>query len=100
MGYGANRLKMRREARAKLNKLFSNADHTNFIHYSCESFYDDPTGASRRITSIAILHLGSDQVRSFSIHQVAERQQGEISMDEIEKHYDTLEKQMLAEYYL
>jgi len=37
------------------------------IHYSCESFYDRPNGASPRITSIAVRKLDSGQTLSFSI---------------------------------
>jgi hypothetical protein len=41
--------------------------------------------------------LDSAQTRSFSIHQFAERRQ--VSSDEIEAHYDTLEREMLAAFY-
>ena len=42
------------------------------IHYSCQSLNDDNDGLSPRITSIAILHLSTDQTVSFSIHAIAE----------------------------
>ncbi len=59
-------------AHAKLDSVFADAANTWVIHYSCESFYDRPNGASPRITSIAVRRLDSGQTLSFSIHQVAE----------------------------
>jgi hypothetical protein len=75
---------------AKLDSAFADAANVWVIHYSCESFYDRPNGASPRITSIAIRKLDSAQTRSFSIHQVAEEQR--VSFDQIEAHYDALER--------
>jgi hypothetical protein len=82
---------------AKLDSIFSDAPNVWVIHCSCESFYDRPNGASPRITSIAVRKLDSGQTLSFSIHQVAE-QQG-VSFDQIETHYDALERQMLDAFY-
>ena len=67
------------------------------VHYSCESFYERPNGASPRITSLAVRSLESAQTRSFSIHQVAERLG--VPFDEIEARYDELERAMLDAYY-
>lgn len=67
------------------------------IHYSCESFYDRPNGASPRITSIAVRKLDSGQTFSFSIHQVAEEKR--VPFDQIEARYDDLERQMLDAFY-
>jgi hypothetical protein len=78
-------------ARAKLDSVFADAANTWVIHYSCESFYDRPNGASPRITSIAVRRLDSGQTLSFSIHQVAEERG--IPFDQIEAHYDDLERQ-------
>ena len=78
---------------AKLDSIFADASNAWVIHYSCESFYDRPNGASPRITSIAVRKLDSGQTLSFSIHQVAE-QQG-VAFDQIGAHYDLLERQML-----
>ncbi len=82
-----------KKARAKLASVFADASNTWVIHYSCESFYDRPNGASPRITSIAVRRLDSGQTLSFSIHQVAE-QRG-VAFDQIEAYYDDLERQML-----
>ena len=86
-----------KKARAKLASVFADASNTWVIHYSCESFYDRPNGASPRITSIAVRRLDSGQTLSFSIHQVAE-QRG-VAFDQIEAHYDDLERQMLDAFY-
>jgi hypothetical protein len=67
------------------------------IHYSCESFYDRAAGRSPRITSLAVRNFSRRQTTSFSIHQVAERH-GVAPVD-IPSKYDTLERQMLGEFY-
>jgi hypothetical protein len=82
---------------AKINGLFADAANVWVIHYSCESFYDRPNGASPRITSIAVRKLDTAQTLSFSIHQVAERQR--VPFNEIEEHYDTLERRMLHAFF-
>ncbi len=77
--------------------MFADAPNTWVIHYSCESFYNRPNGASPRITSIAVRRLDSGQTLSFSIHQVAEERG--VPFAEIEAHYDALERQMLGAFY-
>lgn len=89
--------KRQKEARQRLDNLFSDRSNVWVIHYSCESFYDRPNGASPRITSLAVRSLDSAQTHSFSIHQVAERLK--VPFAEIEKRYDELERQMLDAYY-
>ncbi|WKE48875.1 hypothetical protein [Gluconobacter oxydans] len=89
--------KRQKEARQRLDSLFSDRSNVWVIHYSCESFYDRPNGASPRITSLAVRSLDSAQTHSFSIHQVAERLQ--VPFAEIEARYDELERQMLDAYY-
>lgn len=84
--------------RAKLESVFADSANTWVIHYSCESFYDRPNGASPRITSIAVRQLDSGQTLSFSIHQVAEERG--TAFNQIEVHYDDLERQMLDAFYL
>ena len=80
-----------------LDRLFADAANVWVIHYSCESFYDRPEGRSPRITSIALRKLDSAQTVSFSIHQTAERKR--IPFDQIEEHYDNLEKEMLTAFF-
>lgn len=84
---------LERVAWAVLDDLASDAENVSVIHYSGESFYDRPDGASPRITSIAVRKLDTGQTLSFSIHQVAER--AGIAFAQIERSYDKLERMML-----
>jgi hypothetical protein len=86
-----------KNARAKLDSLFTDSANTWVIHYSCESFYDRTDGTSPRITSIAVRRLDSGQTLSFSIHQVAEERG--VSLGDVEAQYDLLERQMLEAFY-
>jgi hypothetical protein len=86
-----------RAALTALDRLFADAANVWIIHYSCESFYDPPEGRSPRVTSVAVRKLDSGQTVSFSIHQVAERRQ--IRFDQIEQHYDDLEREMLTAFF-
>ena len=97
MGQATRRIQRHKKARMKLAELVNNPEHVIVIHYSCGSFYDRPDGSSPRITSIAVRNLESAQTTSFSIHQVAEI--NGYSLDEVEQHYDQLEKQMLDQFY-
>lgn len=92
-----NRMKKRRKAKEVLLEVINKASHNLVIHYSCESFYDIQDGRSPRITSIAIRYLETAQTKSFSIHKIAEKRH--IKFQDIEMHYDELEKQMLDEFY-
>lgn len=67
------------------------------IHYSCQNLNDNNEGYSPRITSIAVLHVGSSTMHSFSIHLIAEIKK--ISRDDIDGHYDELEAVMLEDFY-
>lgn len=49
------------------------------------------------MTSVAVRKLDSGQTVSFSIHQVAERRQ--IRFDQIEQHYDDLERETLTAFF-
>jgi hypothetical protein len=89
--------KRQKDAFNLIHALANDAENVSVIHYSCESFYDRPNGASPRITSIAVRKLDTGQTLSFSIHQVAEREG--ITFDQIEAIYDKLEKQMLTAFY-
>lgn len=94
-----NQFARHRNARAKLKKLFDDADKVSVIHYSCESFYDLPDGRSPRITSIAIRNLATGQTDSFSIHQMAELRRIPMTQADIEPYYNELEKEMLEAFY-
>ena len=89
--------KRQKQARSQIESLAKDAENVSIIHYSCESFYDRPNGASPRITSIAVRKLDTGQTLSFSIHQIAERKA--IPFDKIEARYDELERRMLDAFY-
>ncbi len=97
MSKAASRIKRRKIAKETLKKIFENQTNFLIIHYSCESFYDTPQGRTPRITSIAIRYFDTAQTKSFSIHKVAEFKN--VAFDQIENHYDQLEKVMLDEYF-
>ena len=67
------------------------------IHYSCQSLGDGNEGLSPRITSIAVLHLDSSSMHSFSIHLIAEVQS--VDRESIDQSYDDLEREMLVKFY-
>lgn len=98
MGKELNRMRSRKEARGRLDRINERRDMTLVIHYSCESFYDIKDGRTPRVTSIAVRNFASGQTASFSIHKSAE-QRG-IDVGKIEAHYDALEKDMLDEYFV
>lgn len=90
------RIANRKENRKALEKAFANAEQSYLIHYSCESFYENDSGQSRRVTSIAVRNLASAQTHSWSIHKSAELQH---KLDDINDHLDELEHHMLADYF-
>lgn len=93
----AERHRRRQAARKVIADVAANARSTAIIHYSCESFYDRTDGSSPRITSLAVRNLESGQTASFSIHQIAEREQ--VPREKIEEQYNRLERQMLEDFY-
>jgi hypothetical protein len=97
MGAASERHRRRLEAKKDLADLLAHANSTVIVHYSCESFYDRTDGSSPRITSIAVRNLSTGQTVSFSIHQIAEREQ--VPRDQIEAQYNTLERTMLDDFY-
>ena len=88
--------KTHKSAQQKLDKLFADGEDVLFIHYSCESFYDNPNRSSHRITSIAVHSLKHGQTKSFSIHQEAELMN--IPTDQIIGDYEKVEKRMLNKF--
>lgn len=86
-----------KNARKTFAEISKNPQNYLIIHYSCESFYDITDGHTPRITSIAVYDFASGQTDSFSMHKVAEK--SHISLDDIESHYDELERTMLKEFF-
>lgn len=84
-------------AKGELNNLWNRPENVCVIHYSCESFYDRPDGTSPRITSIAVRNLKTAQTQSFSIHKFGELKS--ISANNLDGHYDELEKDMLEYFF-
>ncbi len=97
MGEELHRLAKRRETFSRLRELANRGDTTLVIHYSCESFYDRPDGATPRVTSIAARNLESGQTESFSIHKIAELKH--IGLAEVAPRYDELEREMLDQFF-
>lgn len=77
--------------------ITSNPENYLIIHYSCESFVDKEDGRTPRITTIAVRYFESSQTKTFSIHEVAE--QKNVAIDKIEENYDSLELEMLSQYF-
>ncbi|MEJ6520003.1 hypothetical protein PQI64_09645 [Shewanella bicestrii] len=84
-------------AKETLKKLRENEHSLFVVHYSCQNLNDNNENYSPRITSIAVLHVGSSTMHSFSIHLIAEIRK--ISREDIDQHYDDLEKEMLAQFF-
>lgn len=84
-------------AKDTLRTLKENEQSLFIIHYSCQNLNDNNENYSPRITSIAVLHVGSATMHSFSIHLVAEI--NDIARDSIHEHYDDLEKEMLRQFF-
>lgn len=80
-----------------IKQLNDNVEKIYFIHYSCQSLSDGNEGYSPRITSIAVLHMISEQMSSFSMHLVAEELK--ILRENIVDHYDEIEKIMLKRFF-
>ncbi|WP_323911538.1 hypothetical protein [Aeromonas caviae] len=84
-------------AKVTLKKLHENEQSLFIVHYSCQNLNDNNENYSPRITSIAVLHVGSSTMHSFSIHLIAEIRK--IPRDDIDRHYDDLERDMLAQFF-
>ncbi|MBS4063862.1 MAG: hypothetical protein KGZ74_04850, partial [Chitinophagaceae bacterium] len=97
MSKASSRIKRRISAKNTLRNICEQQSNFLIIHYSCESFYDTPQGRTPRITSIAIRYFDTAQTKSFSIHKIAEFKN--VPFEQIENHYDELEKIMLDEYF-
>ena len=85
------------DARSELKHLDKNQNSLLAIHYSCQNLNDSNEGYSPRITSIAVFHVGSHTMHSFSIHLIAEVKK--IARGDIHNHYNDLEAVMLEDFY-
>ncbi|WP_178124295.1 hypothetical protein [Pseudomonas sp. AN3A02] len=91
-----DRVRDRAKSRALVDDLYQDASRVYVVHYSCESFYEGSTGASKRVTSIAVRNLKSAQTKSWSLHKSAELKGSLATMaDELDSH----EKSMLDGYF-
>ncbi|MCC6611690.1 MAG: hypothetical protein IT515_18710 [Burkholderiales bacterium] len=97
MGRELQRLRRKKAVTQKMDQLLELGQTVLVVHYSCESFYDKSDGKTPRITSIAVRNLSSGQTDSFSIHQIAEEKG--VAFDQIDQHYDDLERQMLDRFF-
>lgn len=96
MGAELDRLKDRKRSRALIEDLYLDANRVYVIHYSCESFYENDTGESKRVTSIATRNLKTGQTKSWSIHKEAELSKQLSSM---QAELDKFEKSMLKGFF-
>lgn len=87
----------RKRARDRLKKVEESLSSVLVIHYSCESFKDKLDGYSPRIAAICVRAFGSGQTYSFSIHKFAELKK--LPRENIEAHYDELEREMLDDFF-
>ncbi len=97
MSKASQRNKKRNKAKEVLQNISDNPSEYLVIHYSCESFFNLPQGNTPRITSIAVRYVRNAQTHSFSIHKIAELKG--ILPNQINQHYNQLEKEMLDEYF-
>lgn len=84
-------------AKDTLKLLKENEQSLFIVHYSCQNLNDNNENYSPRITSIAVLHVGSSTMHSFSIHLIAEIKG--IAREDIHDHYDALEGEMLDQFF-
>lgn len=89
-------MKERSSGRKVINDLFQDSSKVYVIHYSCESFYEGSTGASKRVTSIAVRNLKTGQSRSWSLHKSAEL---DGRVDAINENLDQYERSRLDGYF-
>lgn len=87
-----------RPIKTKIDYLKKNFDSLLLIHYaSAESEKPLEDRITRRITSIAVLHVSSSTMHSFSMHLEAEIKH--IPPSKIADHYDELELSLLENFY-
>jgi hypothetical protein len=91
-----SRLKARKKCRKQVDEIFVESVRAYIVHYSCQSFYDNPSGNSTRVTSIAVRNLESGQTKSWSIYKSAELAG---KLNDIQANLDGLERAMLDGYF-
>ncbi|MFJ2363661.1 hypothetical protein ACIPIN_08145 [Pseudomonas sp. NPDC087697] len=96
MGSEVARIRERSKSRKLIEDLYEDSQRVYVVHYSCESFYENSTGGSTRVTSIAIRNLKTAQTRSWSIHKAAELQG---CLTQIPENFPALELLMLDGYF-
>ena len=90
-------MKFKSKNYTKMERLKESWESILIIHLSCQTLGDKNEGYSPRITSIAVMHVASATMHSFSIHLAAEIDK--IPPEEIGSHYDSLEGKMLTKFY-
>lgn len=86
----------RKNALEQLKNIDLNKESYYIIHYSCERFNNE-TGTSPRITSIAIRDFLNAQTILFSLHKTAEELS--VPFNKIKEDIDRIEKEMLKNYF-
>ncbi len=95
--FTSKRLEERKEGLEQLKIALKDKTRSLIIHYSCESFMNN-SGRTPRVTSISVRNIHTAQTISFSIHLQAQIKKLDFNnLSDIE--YDTLEFQMLEEFY-
>ena len=79
-----------------LRTIIKHHERYYIVHYSCQSLYDDNEGLSPRIAAIAVLHLSSKQMVSFSTHAIAEELK--YKREQCAEHADEIEKKLLEDF--
>lgn len=96
MGSEVTRVRERKKSRQLIEDLYSDSMNVYVVHYSCESFYENSTGGSTRVTSAAIRNLKTAQTKSWSIHKAAEL---DGCLSSIPENFPRLERMMLDGYF-
>ncbi|HDM8091822.1 TPA: hypothetical protein PXN44_002652 [Yersinia enterocolitica] len=89
-------IKDRKESIAIINKAFANPMQCYVIHYSCESFYNQKSGQSTRITSIALRNLANAQTHHWALNRSAELLKIDVNDP---ANLDKLETDLLNKYF-
>jgi hypothetical protein len=81
------------------NQIDKNKDSCYIIHYACEAINQSSQfGLSPAVTSITIMHYGTRDTKSFSIHRTAENL-GHKTPEALKNNFDAIEKDMLDRFF-